>query len=66
MNMYDKQMTANNIEVGMQDGGKVMSTLMGTQAEIDRLLAAAVDSFKSIKSADSRDFLKKSRQTGGQ
>lgn len=48
-----------------QDDGDAGS-LASRRAETDRLFAAAEKSFAAIAQHDSMDFLRRSRQTGGQ
>lgn len=42
------------------------SGLTDVRAETDRLFAAAAESFKAMSQGSSQDFLRRSRQTGGQ
>ena len=42
------------------------SRLGDTRANIDRLFAQAAENFENLHSGDSREFLERSRQTGGQ
>lgn len=42
------------------------NTLEDTRANIDRLFAQAAENFENLHSGDSRQFLERSRQTGGQ
>lgn len=48
---------------GEGDGGTGLSE---TRAETDRLFAVAARSFEAMSQGDSREFLRRSRQTGGQ
>ena len=53
-------------EAQVPDEGSAGNSLTATRAEMDRLFAVASKSFKSMSEGDSREFLRRSRQTGGQ
>lgn len=40
--------------------------LDATRANIDRLFARAAENFDNMRAGDSREFIERSRQTGGQ
>ena len=66
MSKETKQRTkANDIKVGTPDDGGA-SVLTDTHAEMDRLFAVAAKSFEAMSEGNSEEFLKSSRQTGGQ
>ena len=67
MNKTTKQWaTPGDIEAKAPDEGSTASSLTDTRAEMDRLFAVASKSFESMSEGDSREFLRRSRQTGGQ
>jgi len=53
-------------ETGVGDEAGDGSTLAVERAETDRLFSVAAESFKAMSQGDSREFLRRSRQTGGQ
>ena len=66
MSNETKQQAVNTIEESAVPDADSASVLSNTRTEIDRMFATAAKSFESLTSGDSNEFLKKSRQTGGQ
>ena len=67
MNKATKQrrkVSDNEAQVPDADGAE--NSLTDTRAEVDRLFAVASKSFKSMSEGNSHEFLRRSRQTGGQ
>ena len=54
------------IEAKVPNKGSKAISLTKTRAEMDRLFAAATKSFESMTEGNSKEFLRRSRQTGGQ
>ncbi len=67
MNKTTKQRaTLGDIEAKAPDEGSERSSLPDTRARMDRLFAVASKSFESMTEGNSQEFLRRSRQTGGQ
>ena len=67
MNKTMKQRaTPGDIEAIAAGEDSTASSLPDTRAEMDRLFALASKSFKSMTEGNSQEFLRRSRQTGGQ
>ncbi len=67
MNKTTKQRaTLHDIETKAPDEDSTASSLTDTRAAMDRLFAVASKSFESMTEGNSREFLRRSRQTGGQ
>ncbi len=58
--------TPNDIKVEAQADGSATGTLTDTRVEMDRLFAVASKSFETMTEGNSQEFLRRSRQTGGQ
>ena len=58
--------TAPDIKVKAADEGDTASPLTDARAEVDRLFAVAAKSFENMSEGNSQEFLRRSRQTGGQ
>lgn len=55
------------VEERIQSGGASGSDgLAGARTEIDELFAVASQSFEALRQGTSQEFLRRSRQTGGQ
>ncbi len=53
-------------EAQAPDAGGEENSLADTRAEMNHLFAVASESFKSMSEGNSHEFLRRSRQTGGQ
>lgn len=58
--------TTSDVNDGAPDDGNAPGKLTDTRAEMDRLFAVAAKSFEAMSEGNSQEFLKSSRQTGGQ
>jgi hypothetical protein len=58
--------TIGDIEAKAPGDDSTESSLTGTRAEMDRLFAVASKSFASMSEGNPEEFLRRSRQTGGQ
>lgn len=65
--MSEKQRTTeDNPERSRAEGDAENDALASTRAETERLFATASKAFESLAQTDSHEFLRRSRQTGGQ
>lgn len=66
--MSDKmqEKTSNTVDSRPQDNSGASDALSDARAEADRLFAVASRSFEAMTQNDSHEFLRRSRQTGGQ
>ncbi len=53
-------------QIKMPDESGAAAALTDTRAKTDHLFAVAAESFKSMTEGNSQEFLRRSRQTGGQ
>jgi len=58
--------TTGEVRTQAPDDGSATSSLTDVRAEADGLFAVAAKSFASMTEDNSQEFLKRSRQTGGQ
>jgi len=58
--------TPENLSTQASGAGGAADSLAETRADVDRLFAVASKSFQSMTEGNSQEFLKRSRQTGGQ
>jgi hypothetical protein len=65
-NTTQQRATLDVIEANVPNVGNAENSLTDARAEMDRLFALASKSFESIVDGDSQEFLRRSRQTGGQ
>ena len=65
-NATRQRATRSDIEAKAPSEGGTSSSLTDTRAEMDRLFAVASKSFESMTEGNSQEFLRRSRQTGGQ
>lgn len=61
-----QRVTAGDIRAQAPTDGTTSSSLTDARADTDRLFAVAARSFASMSEDNSEEFLKRSRQTGGQ
>ena len=67
MNEATKQRTMpDDLRAQGPGGDDAADALTDKRAEVDRLFAVAAMSFQSMTEGDSQEFLRRSRQTGGQ
>lgn len=66
MNQQIRQQSTNRVEANTAGADAEGENLDATRANIDRLFARAAENFDNMRSSDSREFLERSRQTGGQ
>lgn len=62
----NQRTSRNEVTDGPEQGGDDGGALADRRAETDRLFAVAEKSFAAMTQSNSREFLKRSRQTGGQ
>ena len=56
----------NDLNSGVPDDGDAPGRLTESRAEMNRLFAVAAKSFEAMSAGNSQEFLRSSRQTGGQ
>ena len=66
MSNQNRQRETNSATVNAAPPRPEEKTLDDTRANIDRLFAQAAENFENQHAGDSREFLERSRQTGGQ
>ena len=65
-NTTRQRATRDELTVQATGGGGTADSLTNTRADVDRLFAVASKSFQSMTEGNSQEFLRRSRQTGGQ
>lgn len=66
MSVQNQHHNISKLAVTPLPANKLFSSFGSTEPESRTLLAAAAEFFASTKAANSREFLAKSRQTGGE
>lgn len=66
MSQSTKQKAVSNDIRAAQEGDPESGSLTETRGETDRLFAVAAKSFAAMSEGNSRQFLRRSQQTGGQ
>jgi len=61
-----QQTTNRDLRSQGPNGDGTAESLSATRDEVDRLIAVASESFRSMTEGNSQEFLRRSRQTGGQ
>lgn len=65
-NATRQRATPENLSTQASGGGGADDSLTEMRADVDRLFAVASKSFQSMTEGNSQEFLRRSRQTGGQ
>lgn len=66
MSNQTKQRSTNTTESSPQPDADSSTVLQNARANTNLLFATAAKNFESMSQGDSREFVEKSRQTGGQ
>jgi len=66
MSNQTKQRSTNTTESSPQPDADLSTVLQNARANTNLLFATAAKNFEAMSQGDSREFVKKSRQTGGQ
>jgi len=61
-----QQRTPNRVVEAVAGGDDNASGLATIRADVDRIVAAAADVFERTRATNSEEFMRRSRQTGGQ
>jgi len=66
MNQQTRQQATHTAEASNAGAPAEGENLDATRANIERLFARAAENFDNLRTGDSREFIERSRQTGGQ